>query len=186
MIKQTSREFYVPKNMTQIPSIDGTELYISDVGGSILACGFSGKKAKYDFYNRFITKESRDAFIKKWQDKIKSWADVKQKRKDERKAPHTIKVGDIMYTSWGYEQTNVDWYQVTKLIGSRMVELRKIYGSSTPDNLPDRGTTVPIKDAFIDGVKPIRKLVTNNSVNIASYARAWAWDGKSKYYSTYA
>jgi hypothetical protein len=186
MINKIGREFYIPKHMTKMPSVDGTELYISDVGGSILACGFSGKKAKYDFYNRFITIESRDAFIKKWQDKIKSWADVKQKRKDERKAPHTIKVGDIMYSSWGYEQTNVDWYQVTKLIGSKMVEIKQIRGSRTQDELGDRGTVMPVKDSFINDAKPIRKIVSNNKIKIASYTNAWIWDGKSKYYSTYA
>ena len=28
-----------------------------------------------------------------------------------------IKVGDIFYRSWGYEQTNIDYYIVTKKIG---------------------------------------------------------------------
>lgn len=28
--------------------------------------------------------------------------------------PHSIKVGTIISNSWGYDQTNVDWYQVVK------------------------------------------------------------------------
>ena len=30
-------------------------------------------------------------------------------------AAHHYKVGDILYNSWGYNQTNVDWYQVIKV-----------------------------------------------------------------------
>ena len=28
-----------------------------------------------------------------------------------------VKAGDIIYTSWGYEQTNIDFYMVTKANG---------------------------------------------------------------------
>lgn len=31
---------------------------------------------------------------------------------DTTTTPAPVKVGDIFYTSWGYDQTNVDWFQV--------------------------------------------------------------------------
>lgn len=30
------------------------------------------------------------------------------------RAPHSLKIGDILYASWGYDQTNVDYYKVTR------------------------------------------------------------------------
>lgn len=32
----------------------------------------------------------------------------------EANKPHTLKVGDIITNSWGYDQTNVDWYRITR------------------------------------------------------------------------
>jgi len=184
-----TREFYKPKNMEKVISMTGTELYMttdSTVQYPFKAMGFSGKKAMYDFYLCFKTMEQRADYVNKWENKLRSLAELKQKRKDERKAPHTLKVGDILYTSWGYEQTNIDWYQVTKLIGTRMVEIREIQGVRTPDELQDRGTVLPKKDAFVSDAKPLVKMVTQNKIKIASYTDAWLWDGRSKYYSTYA
>ena len=42
-------------------------------------------------------------------------------------AKHSFKVGDILYSSWGYEQTNIDFYQVAELNGSSMVTLKPVY-----------------------------------------------------------
>lgn len=38
-----------------------------------------------------------------------------------------VKVGDIFYMSWGYEQTNVDFFRVEKLRGKKQVILREVY-----------------------------------------------------------
>ena len=38
----------------------------------------------------------------------------------------TVAVGDVFASSWGYEQTNVDFYQVVALHGRTMVTVRKI------------------------------------------------------------
>lgn len=37
-----------------------------------------------------------------------------------------IKVGDIFYTSWGYEQTNIDFFQVVALKGKTQVVIREV------------------------------------------------------------
>ncbi|EEV7910577.1 hypothetical protein [Escherichia coli] len=38
----------------------------------------------------------------------------------------TVSVGDVFVSSWGDEQTNVDFYQVVSLHGKTMVSVRKI------------------------------------------------------------
>ena len=37
-----------------------------------------------------------------------------------------VKVGDVFYNSWGYEQTNIDFYEVVKLRGKTQIVLRAI------------------------------------------------------------
>ena len=39
---------------------------------------------------------------------------------------HGIKVGDLFYDSWGYEQTNIDFYEVVGLKGKCTAIIRKV------------------------------------------------------------
>lgn len=39
---------------------------------------------------------------------------------------HGVKVGDLFYTSWGYEQTNVNFFQVIGLCGAQSVRVREV------------------------------------------------------------
>ena len=40
-------------------------------------------------------------------------------------APHTLAVGDILYSSWGYSMTIVNWYQVIA-VTPKMVTVAEI------------------------------------------------------------
>jgi len=55
----------------------------------------------------------------------------------------SLRVGDILYSSWGWEQTNIDFYQVIAIRGSA-VDLRQ---RTTEDGYMC-GTTVPLPDVF--------------------------------------
>lgn len=71
--------------------------------------------------------------------------------------PH--KIGDIFVESWGYEQTNVDAYQVVKVNKSSVV-LREIALDVVESTGWASDMVVPVKDSFIDEktfVKRIRK-----------------------------
>lgn len=39
---------------------------------------------------------------------------------------HNIKVGDLFYASWGWEQTNVNFFQVVELVGKSSVRVREV------------------------------------------------------------
>ena len=43
------------------------------------------------------------------------------------KRNHSVKVGDVFYTSWGYEQTNVNFFQVIELRGASSALVREVY-----------------------------------------------------------
>lgn len=44
----------------------------------------------------------------------------------------SVKIGDIFVDDWGWEQTNIDFYQVVGLRGKSSVELRPIHSISRP------------------------------------------------------
>ena len=47
-----------------------------------------------------------------------------------------VKVGDLFYSSWGYEQTNVDFFQVIALVGESSVRVREV----NPPVISDKAT----------------------------------------------
>lgn len=62
-------------------------------------------------------------FNKCWYIKLNGKALVNK----EIKTKHNLKVGDILESSWGYEQTNNTFYRVEKLKGQTMIVVKEVY-----------------------------------------------------------
>lgn len=60
-----------------------------------------------------------------------------------------VHVGDIFYDSWGYEQTNVDFYQVVSLRAAHTAIIRRI-GGRVVEESGMSGKIVPSRDNFLD------------------------------------
>lgn len=73
-----------------------------------------------------------------------------RRESEETQNAEGVHLGDILYTSWGYDQTNITFYQVVKLKGKHTIVLRRNkskrgYASSCA------GYTRPIRDEFEEG-----------------------------------
>lgn len=150
-----------------------------------VAIGFSGKSDKPIFHTAFATEKAmRDMIagrLKSQQDKLEREAKAKT---DADKAVAGLKVGDIFYSSWGYDQTNVDFYQVTGLT-PKGVKIRKIGKKVEKSNGP-ADYVVPIKGSFDPRAKEMTKRVRSGygdkaAITLTSYSSAWLWDGKPVY-----
>jgi hypothetical protein len=101
---------------------------------------------------------------------------------------HDIKVGDIFYNSWGWEQTNIDFYQVISTT-AKTITLRRIKGCSDDYNSYHMtGSTVAVKDAFCSD-ELIRKtpyLMGGEWRINFEYGAGGQWDGKPMDFSCYA
>ena len=53
-----------------------------------------------------------------------------------------VKVGDLFYASWGYDQTNIDFFQVIKLVGETSVRVRQVNPQSRRIDAYTDGSTV--------------------------------------------
>lgn len=58
-----------------------------------------------------------------------------------------VHVGDIYYTAWGYDQTNVDFYQVVALKGKRTAVIRQI-ANDYLDGCKMQGMVRPRRNVF--------------------------------------
>lgn len=77
-----------------------------------------------------------------------------------------VKVGDVFVATWGYEQTNADFFQVVKVNGSgKSVVVRHIrHRVADPRSQSMTSTAVPIKGEF-DGSPRTRMLRYSKILN---------------------
>ena len=98
-----------------------------------------------------------------------------------KRNPNPLKVGDILEASWGYDQTNVDFYQVTK-VTPKMVTVRRIHSHFVGARGGPSESVMPNIGDFDKYYKPLRRRVQMYSdrpyISISSYASAYLWDGK--------
>lgn len=186
-----TRDFYIPRetsgrtNIEMITAEDAVIYTYTTSRGQLGAMVFHGKAAKPDWHYSFTTEAHRARKIAEYIECRKEWAATKARYKAERTAPHTLKVGDILVSSWGYDQTNIDYYQVTRVPGAHSVEIRKIAAKSGPEEGFMTAYCTADRDNFI-GEPMVKRANSTNSVSIASYASASPWDGKRDRYSWYA
>ncbi len=103
-----------------------------------------------------------------------------------------IAAGAIFACSWGYEQTNVDFYRVERVAGSFLV-LQPIAADEASDGeMSLTGRVVPAEPHRPDGAPIRRKLKVmaigegRPFVQPESYSYAYPWDGRPMRVSHYA
>ena len=105
-----------------------------------------------------------------------------------------VKVGDIFYNSWGYDQTNIDYYEVVRVTKSgKSVYIREIAQERISNNAQGMSAVVaPVAGKFIgpEMVKRV-KMTTwkgdNNEVYLpAQYGWMGPYDGDPKTATYYA
>ena len=179
------REFYRPnpKYMDNIEEIDvpedvDLEVWKYEKKGSLFGVAFAGRAQKPVWHYRF---RSEGQLQKKIDDSIKTRRSIAQNRKEraeQRKIPHSLKKGDILSSSWGYDQTNIDFYEVVDVLAKSVV-VRKI-GEKVVKSSPGSDYVVPAPGKFI-GPAMRKRATKDNYVRIDSVSSASPWNGKPLY-----
>lgn len=90
-----------------------------------------------------------------------------------------IEIGDIYYSSWGYDQTNIDFYEVTRLMGAS-VAIRQIESRSVEEQVGGE-YVVAVPGAYIGGEQTKRIRGDFDGFSLNSYSNAYRWDGRPKF-----
>lgn len=107
---------------------------------------------------------------------------------------HGVEVGDLFVSSWGYDQTNVDVYEV---VGVTASSVRLMKGDSKVVDgqvVPVAGNPSPFTGHSFVGKPNARGEITKfvkiirdePYISLNSYSGARLWDGSRGYYSTHA
>lgn len=181
------REHYIPKNAVKVncgPAASGAEVWIYEAGGAPYGLAFMGKAQKPTWHFRFKSIRQRAERIKQHFELAVSVVETREKRKADRKAePRGLKVGDVLRSTWGYDQTNVDYYEVIRLVGKTMVEYRPIGQEAEYDGWAT-GQCSPVPGQFIG--KARRGVARSGSVKVRSFAWANKIDVEIEGVKTYA
>lgn len=103
-----------------------------------------------------------------------------------------IKVGDIFEDSWGYEQTNVEFYMVTKIVSACKVEIVELGHTQVSVESSMSGYVNPDRENRIG--EPIQKMVSQDSwekrdgrfhIKIDSCISLTPWDGRPCFQSSW-
>ena len=87
---------------------------------------------------------------KNWNDRrVQEIKDYEQQCIDKCKAIlENTKIGDVFYASWGFEQTNIDYYQVVAMKGKKF-SFRKIKADCDYNAHYMTGKCVPLENEFV-------------------------------------
>lgn len=122
---------------------------------------------------------------------------AKKAAKAEAKAnKFGVKVGDIFHASWGYDQTNNDFFQVIELVGEQSVRVREVCPVCVESNgvgpmaedrvfnvntngklLPATGYSVFVKDQEKGDLKRLTRNGDCVQFKLSGYANAYKCNG---------
>jgi len=196
-MKSTFR--YIPQNSKEITRQDlNSVVYVyGNSNGQPAAIAYVGKSNKPAFHFRFTDEQRRNDRIAQFFKQQESLQAARREYREQRSKlqksfHHSYQPGDILYASWGYEQTNVDFYQIVA-VTERTVTFREVTQRSVDsDARLYSGTCVPVKDSFKDELVHTRTVrAEKDGKGTVAFAEfkgdykkhlCW-WDGKPKYYS---
>lgn len=173
---------YIPKDSKEVRFDDVQAVVYLEANSCAIA--YAGKANRHAWNYRFRNDEQRQSHIDRWVESLRTSKAHKEARRAEQKAfKHSYKVGDIFYNSWGYEQTNVDFYQVVA-VTEKSVKVREI-GQHAEETAFMSGRTTAKKDHFISEKVMTKKVCSDGSIPMR-HGYCGPWDGQSKHYSCYA
>lgn len=177
-----------PEQATRIDSPEGLGVaYIAEwkQPGKWQVVAYRGTAGKPDFNFIYRSREQAEQKIQDWFKSLVAHKIYVLESRRQQNAPHTFKVDDIITNSWGYDQTNVDCYQITR-VSEHFVWLKPIASELVPDEGcgPMSGRVVPNPGAFLD--KPEEQHKATGAYVCFKYGSGSKWDGRSLYCSWYA
>ncbi|MCP3050723.1 hypothetical protein K6X12_06380 [Xanthomonas euvesicatoria pv. allii] len=106
---------------------DGSAYYTWQSRNLVAVAFFSGRKTVHPSAYRFPSQALANDYIESWTASRQLAADTAKQQRQR----HSLTVGQVLFSSWGYDQTNVDFYQVVAVRGA-VVDLHELAKSSKP------------------------------------------------------
>jgi hypothetical protein len=204
-MRTLTREFYIHANSKKVTSDKLSEesavcYLVESTNGRVNVQFFIGKQSKPDKYLAYKSLESANTAIEAFFDNLVRVYAYKQEQKErqklarqEAKAEFRGTIGSVFVASWGYDQTNVDAYQITARINNQTVEVVEI-GFEEVESQGFAAMSEKIKPLPVSAEKAAKmpkllaRITAKDSIQVAnkrSAGNADLWDGARSYYHSW-
>jgi hypothetical protein len=149
----------------------------ADHRGRPCVIAYQGRRKKADMHVGCPSAAYREQRVSEWFGRLEGYAQQREAEREARK--HfvcDIPVGTMFYRTWGYEQTNVDFYEVVALRGKRTVMLRPIV-ADTIECGSMSGTATPVAGKF-KGEAFAARASSANEIRIDGRKAVQVWAGR--------
>ena len=150
---------------------DGSVTFTGAKNDLFYFLAYAGGRFKATAFYRFRTEEARDSYATTWEAQRRAAVIAEQERKAFRRKPHSLKVGDVLYSSWGYDQTNIEFYEVTAVRGA-VVDLQELQQDRTEHVHGMCGLCTPRPGKYRSAVMAGKRPNGENSVRLTSFSYA--------------
>ena len=190
---------FIPNGFTA--EYETKDLVIYSDRKNMKAISYKGKSNKPFWHFRFLKMSDMDSRINSTIESVLK--EVEKKRIESEKLAELkenydirnhLKIGDIINNSWGWEQSNEDFYQIVDFKGKTKIVCRELSQDYVETGFMS-GKTKPIKDSFRnEDEKEVLVLGSKASnyeqgyqiLNSEKFYCFHLWDGREKYTSSYA
>ena len=188
---------------------NGIELYFNSkpeqsIIDNLKSNGFRWHNVKKCWYNKIS--DSVLSLVDKLSNGLEITTETTKAEKQPKKAKNKygVKVGDVFVMSWGYEQTNLDFFVVVELVGSQSVRIKECVLKTTEESMYSHGMARdvafdPSDYAILESsffckedqngkglLKRVCQMGDSIYLNMTSYANAYPYKGEKLYNSWYA
>lgn len=166
-----TRDFYIPAGAVRVRhKASSAVAYLypcrnrDGTAGRPAAMVFAGKQQKPAWRAYFDTDAIRAQRVGAYFAAIEAQEARQAERRAERAAKgRGVDVGDVLMAMWGYDQTNIDYYEIVGLVGKTMVEIRAI-AAEREETEWQQGKSVPAPGRYIGEV--MRRVAKDGRVKI--------------------
>lgn len=166
---------------------DGSDARVYEEFGRFFLVAFAGKSGKPSLNYSYRTEaEACHRAAQFIEGRAQHALRVKDRARARVEYKTTLQPGTILRNSWGYDQTNIDYYQIIAVSPSgKSVTIRKIAARAVADGFM-QGTCWPIADDFI-GAPMVKRIGEGDAVKIHDWG-SWAhpWTPKLDRWTNYA
>lgn len=185
------RERVIPENSTVIENVKAKYVMYVTESKKTVKC-FLGKKVKPVFYYVFPTAKELNEFVAEKVEWFEKQYKQEVKEKELKKAKNAkelenIEIGDVFRCSWGYDQSNIDYYQIIEKTAKNTFKFAQIMQETVKLHSSMSETVKPSLNNFKENGEVFTKRLKNASFKLSNFqfARKCSKNDES-YTSSYA
>lgn len=182
------RDFYIPQSAIKVSDkrSDAVAYLYATPRGEPCMMVFYGRQSKPVARFKYLSEAKRADAVAAYFKRRQEVAGWKADRRAAKAAQvRKVEVGGLYYTSWGYDQTNIDFYEVVELVGQKSALVRRVacVDTSTGNEPWMTGKSIPAAGQYMGEAKLVR--VTGDTFKVDRHY-ASRWSGRPVNWTDYA